>query len=318
MNSYIITSDAITVFTAGRSFTVTDDHPKYKEVLEAIKAKDFETIPALADYRVALNKVAPNRVVIDNNQVLLDGKPVHPVIAQRILNQAHLGLSIENLSNFLIRLEENPSSSAREELYLWLETSKLPINEDGTFLAYKVVRDDYKDKYTGTMDNSVGAEPSMPRRDVDDDRRRTCSRGLHFCSLDYLNAYGRMGSDRVMILEVDPANVVSIPNDYGNKKGRAWTYKVVAEYNEYNWQAPTDWNSDDEEDEWDETSSDPLLDVEVVALSNDGDVVYQTVTVSAYDEDDARETFWDEGGLQSVDNLNEESVTIRRILRHQA
>lgn len=32
----------------------------------------------------------------------------------------------------------------------------------------------------------------------------------------------------MMAVKVDPANVVAIPSDYGNQKGRAWTYEVIA------------------------------------------------------------------------------------------
>ena len=60
----------------------------------------------------------------------------------------------------------------------------------------------------------------MPRNAVDDRRHNTCSTGLHFCSWAYLPHYhGAQG--RVLVLKIDPANVVSIPSDYANAKGRA-------------------------------------------------------------------------------------------------
>ena len=33
-----------------------------------------------------------------------------------------------------------------------------------------------------------------------------------------------------MILKINPANVVSIPSDYDNAKGRCCEYEVIAEY----------------------------------------------------------------------------------------
>jgi hypothetical protein len=63
---------------------------------------------------------------------------------------------------------------------------------------------------------------------VDDDANRTCSSGLHFCSQDYLSHFG--GSDsRVVIVKINPRDVVSIPTDYDFSKGRCSRYEVIGE-----------------------------------------------------------------------------------------
>jgi hypothetical protein len=123
-------------------------------------------------------------------------------------------------------LLENPSKRSVDELYGFLEKNNLPITPDGHFLAYKKVRNDYKDVYSGTMDNSPGQVVTMPRNKVDDDKDRTCSVGLHFCSEGYLNHFG---GERVVIVKVNPRDVVSIPSDYNNTKGRACQYEVIGE-----------------------------------------------------------------------------------------
>jgi hypothetical protein len=73
----------------------------------------------------------------------------------------------------------------------------------------------------------VGTTPEMPRNEVNDDKDQTCSDGLHFCSQGYLGFYGAGG--RTMILKVNPRDVVSIPSDYDNAKGRACKYEVIGE-----------------------------------------------------------------------------------------
>jgi hypothetical protein len=93
-------------------------------------------------------------------------------------------------------------------------------------LAYKKVSEDYKDVYSGTFDNSVGKVCEMERNQVDDDKDRTCSVGLHFCSQEYLNHFG---GERTMILKINPRDVVSIPSDYHNSKGRCSRYEVIGE-----------------------------------------------------------------------------------------
>jgi hypothetical protein len=156
---------------------------------------------------------------------------------------------------FMDNLMLNPSKRAVDELYGFLEKHGNPITPDGKFLAYKKVRSDYKDVHSGTTLNKpaelldgndhvkmsfpMGQKGevtvavvngvtvvSMPRNEVDDDKDRTCSYGLHFCAKDYL---GHFGGERVVIVKIDPADVVSIPADYNDAKGRACKYEVVGE-----------------------------------------------------------------------------------------
>jgi hypothetical protein len=66
----------------------------------------------------------------------------------------------------------------------------------------------------------------MDRNTVDDDQNRTCSTGLHFCSKEYL---GSFGGQRILILKINPRDVVSIPTDYNASKGRACRYEIADE-----------------------------------------------------------------------------------------
>jgi hypothetical protein len=138
------------------------------------------------------------------------------------------GFPIEPMVNFMENLYQNPSKRSVDELYNFLEKSQLPITPDGHFLAYKKVRANYMDCHTGTMDNSVGKIVEMERNEVDDNKDRTCSAGLHFCSLGYL---GHFGGERIMIVKINPRDVVSIPSDYNDTKGRACRYEVIGELN---------------------------------------------------------------------------------------
>lgn len=153
------------------------------------------------------------------------------VLVKKIIKMAEDGFDAHPLMYFIELLYQNPSKIAVDELFLFLENSQLPITEDGHFIAYKIVRGDYLDIYTGTMDNSVGMVVSMPRNMVDDKRENTCSKGLHFCSRDYLSHYGSAtrSNDRCLLVKINPADVVSIPSDYDNAKGRTWRYEVVGE-----------------------------------------------------------------------------------------
>ena len=61
----------------------------------------------------------------------------------------------------------------------------------------------------------------MDRKDVNDDPNQTCSAGLHVCS----QAYGMYGS-RLLLVSVNPADVVSVPIEYKNAKMRVCKYYV--------------------------------------------------------------------------------------------
>jgi hypothetical protein len=147
------------------------------------------------------------------------------------------GVSVQPLVNFMGNLMENPSKVAVDELYLFLESCKSPITEDGYFIAYKIVRNDYMDVYSGKFNNARGVTVSMERNEVDDNRNNTCSQGLHFCSRGYLNSYSSHDreTDRCMLVKINPADVVSIPSDYNNAKGRTWRYEVVGEVTDNEW-----------------------------------------------------------------------------------
>jgi hypothetical protein len=82
----------------------------------------------------------------------------------------------------------------------------------------------------GAIDNHVGQSPRMDRRFVCDDFNQGCGPGLHVGSLDYAIGWAG-GEGRVVIVEVDPADVVSVPNDEHSKL-RACAYTVVGEYTE--------------------------------------------------------------------------------------
>jgi hypothetical protein len=165
------------------------------------------------------------------------------------------GFDAGPLTRFLEKLMQNPSRTAVNELYDWLERTSLPISEDGCFLAYKKVNRDFFDFYTGKVSNKLASlmttdelatyprtvgnvttevvdgvtTLSMPRNQVDDVRDRTCSYGLHFCSLSYLPSY-HGGEGRVLIVKINPADVVSIPSDYDFAKGRTCRYEVIGEH----------------------------------------------------------------------------------------
>lgn len=207
-----------------------DTHPNFEKILDAIRAGDQDRVRELIDLTRAVANYSNGFLEVRDGDVYWDGKPFHNALANRLLDMLKAEFPVEPLVEFLHNLKQNPSKRAVDELYGFLENNTLPITSDGHFLAYKKVRNDYKDIYTGKMDNSVGKVVEMTRNEVDEDKDRTCSSGLHFCSLAYLPHFGYGAGDRVVIVKINPRDVVSIPADYDNAKGRCCRYEVVGEH----------------------------------------------------------------------------------------
>jgi len=221
----------------GVSYTIDTDHPKYKEALESVRQKDWNGFIDLVNISKQVQSYFDGtNVVIKDGAIQYQGQVVHNTLTKRIINFMRDDLPYQPLIKFFENLMENPSKRAVDELYDFLEAGELPITEDGHFLAFKNVRANYFDIHSGTMRNMIGDKPSMPRNMVDEDKERTCSQGLHFCSIKYLPNFSDSDGGHTMILKINPKDVVAIPADYQNTKGRACTYEVVSEYKD-------DWRS---------------------------------------------------------------------------
>jgi len=246
----VVTDDSILVLNIenGEQAKFYSDDNRYQLALELLQEEDYESIFEMDIKSVVTNFFQTDKYgdisvkIEDGTGVVHFGRdnttvPLHPAIAQRILKMNEQGLDSLALVNFISNLYDNPSKTAVDELYLFIEACELPITDDGCFIAYKIVREDYKDIFSGTMDNSIGQTLKMPRNMVDDNRNRTCSAGLHFCSKDYLSYYGKVNNSRCILVKINPADVVSIPSDYNNAKGRTWQYTVVGEVEDPDWRA---------------------------------------------------------------------------------
>jgi hypothetical protein len=195
-------------------------------------------------------------VSIQGETMFWKGKEFDNSLSQRMIKMYQEGFTIEPMIAFMDNLMENTSYRAVNELYSFLERNNLPITPDGHILAYKRVRDDYMDVHSNSVPNKIAkhftdeeysAMPiscgkksevqvklnkegntvvKMSRNEVNDDKNQTCSSGLHFCSREYLWSFG---GNRIMILKINPKDVVSIPVDYSFSKGRCSKYQIIGE-----------------------------------------------------------------------------------------
>jgi hypothetical protein len=227
--AHLVTEDMVTIVTDTGTLSVPSSHVGYTGVVNAIREGDWDTATTLADSVTVVNVFGKGHITVVDGVIWHDGEPLHNSLTSRIIRMMREGFEVTPMLNFLERLAANPSMRARSELYRFLESNSLPITPDGYFLAYKNVTWKYRDKHSGTFDNTIGATCEMPRESVMDDPNQTCSAGLHFCSIEYLNdMWGHSG--HTMVIKIDPSDVVSIPTDYNNSKGRCCKYVVIAEH----------------------------------------------------------------------------------------
>lgn len=227
----------ISTFCKGRDYIIGKDHKFYNECLEALKQSNAEEFVKFANLKDTIKSYVSNPnsdsssdescVTIVDDKICYKGTVLHNTVCDRILDFIKEGLDHTPLVKFIEKLMRNTSLRCVDNLYSFLESKCLPIDQDGDFLAYKRVRDDYKDFHTGKIDNIVGTTVEMPRNMVDDDFRNECSRGLHVGSREYVSNFHN-DNGHVLLVKVNPEHVVSIP-DYDRTKMRVCQYFIVEE-----------------------------------------------------------------------------------------
>lgn len=223
----IVSDDSVSVCVDGDMRAIGSAHPNYVAIREALIAEDLVLAESLLDVAAAVQDFGEGSVTVEGGIVKYNGNVIDNSVTRRILSMMREGFNVNPMLLFLENLQQNPSFRAVKELYGFLEATDLPITEKGEFVAYKMVRDNYTDLHTGKFPNGIGANPSMPRNEVDEDPNNTCSRGLHVCSQAYLGFYSQ--GPRTMVVAVNPRDVVAVPKDYNDSKMRVCEYTVIAE-----------------------------------------------------------------------------------------
>ena len=221
----------ITVVLDGERYSINAGNGLFSKALEAYKVNDWDAFIACVNPTIRLKSLYASYegIEVKDGNLFVFGDPVHSTLATRVLSFLEAGLDCVHLFKFILKLNLNPSKRAVDELYTFLEHRALPITDNGNFLAYKAVREDYFDKYSGKFLNTIDSVLEMPRNKVDDNKEVGCSYGFHAGTVEYAKDF-LGGSGHLMIVEINPVDVVSIPTDCQFQKLRTCKYKVVGEY----------------------------------------------------------------------------------------
>lgn len=143
---------------------------------------------------------------------------------------------------FLDNLHQNANEDIRKQLFRWMEYENkagngFGITEDGCLVGYKgcggtILEPMSKftgfaivdgEEYNGHIPNRVGSVIQMPRSAVQNDPSVGCSVGLHVGTRDYAVKWAPI----LLLVKVNPRDVVSVPYECDSQKMRVCEYTVL-------------------------------------------------------------------------------------------
>lgn len=238
-------------------YTADNTHPNWAELVSKITTADentdlvalgrlFDPSAQVLDFFARVSE----RVTVAGGHIFFDGEEVRDGLGNHILAQIEEGNDATPFVNFMEKVYTNPNEHSREQLFDWLSRHDFTITESGNFLAYKGVRprsasgdstvDDSLGSYpyesistgraivdgqvfTGAIPNGVGAVVEMPRGEVQWDPSVGCHTGLHAGTYGYANDFAQ---GKLLLVEINPRDVVSVPTDSNWQKIRTCRYTV--------------------------------------------------------------------------------------------
>lgn len=261
---YIETVSGYTFFLEGNPVSVDSSDARYTEVVNALKENNMEQlrgilrdnqeayllskISTITQYFNDLKFTITKNSLNDSEEVVsadvsYKGQPLPEVLKQKLIEMYKAGATdFSHLFNFIDNLLANPDKNSREQLYGFLVHKNMPITDNGTFIAYKGVRGDYysitgntstvvlegKVNGQGHILNELGKTIRVRHEDVENDPAVGCSQGLHVGSYEYAKGFKSL-TGRLLAVEVNPKDVVSVPLDCACQKCRVSAYKVLNE-----------------------------------------------------------------------------------------
>lgn len=240
---YIVTANGISIVWDGKPYNIGSDNPNFASLKKVLLDADYEHVPEYLDVEKRIEDFSSGNLHVKNGEVFYGSYRLHGVVVDKLLQFLKQGMKdAEPIVNFINKLMANPSNNSVEQLYTFLSYKLLPLTEDGNVIGYKGVQDDYYshsgNKNTivlqgavsecGRILNKVGETIEVARRSVDDNKDNCCSHGLHVGSYDYARDWAG-DAGRLLMVEFDPADAVSVPTDCSFQKLRVCKYKIIGE-----------------------------------------------------------------------------------------
>ena len=246
---YISNNTKIILFINGKSISIEKTDKRYPKIVKVfelpVSEQEDAVLKVLEPTEVSVKSIhGQNGFEVVGDDIFYKGEKLPNAFATKIKSIIRDGLPLEHFEKFWENLEQNPSYSVLHETGFidFLEYAELPITEDGYFLAYRGVQDDYYSKsgnpatkvLQGTVNergqiyNGIGEVIEVKRNGVIEDRSIACAHigSLHIGSKDYATSW----ASKVIVVKVNPKDVVSVPYDCNAQKCRVSKFEVLYDY----------------------------------------------------------------------------------------
>lgn len=225
---FTATNESVTVVWKGESYVVKKGSPHFAALKKAIDEERWDDVPKNLTVAKSVQSWSNDKFKISgDDQITYLGERLPKDINDRIIQMTANGENPTPMYNFWERLQKNPSGRSVDQLWSFLKHKGIPLTDDGCFLAYKGVRNDYRDVHSGKFLNKPGAVMKIARNHVSDDPREACHEGFHVGALGYARSFGQV----VVVCKVDPKDVVCVPYDSSQEKMRVCKYEVLGNHN---------------------------------------------------------------------------------------
>lgn len=246
--AYIVTANSISIIWDGKSHIITSDNMNYEPLKKALLKGEYNNISKYLNVQKRVEEASFGNIKVAGESVYYKNQKLHGAVVNSLLQSLREGATdVSHTIKFIEKLMANPSKNSLDQLYTFLNYKLLPITSEGNVIGYKGVDNNYYSirgntktrvlkgivNEGGHIFNGVGEEIIVARNSVDDCKDNHCSFGLHIGSYDYaLSWAGSQG--RLMMVEFDPADAVSVPTDSSFQKLRVCRYKVIGEVTQEN------------------------------------------------------------------------------------
>ena len=230
---YFKSEDKISVVTADGSVCEwTFTNPQFQKICDMAEAENWIEIErftqtekkVLKSDKLNLNKEGNLEVTDRKGKFEVDSSDKFVQLCNILKQNGSTDETLKPVIPFLKKVAENFYINATHELYDYCRNMDFSITPNGNILAFKAVNRNMKAKYDNKTEYKLNEYTST---DVfDTNRDEYCSQGLHFCARNYLGGFADT-NDIILILEIDPRDIVSIPSDNHFTKGRCKKCKVV-------------------------------------------------------------------------------------------
>jgi hypothetical protein len=229
--NYVITPKNITVVFDSGATEIFSLSSEQGEKLLGIIAKNDNVIEKINEFftEEEQKRLSQNGFSTDGEKISYKGEDLNEQVKTFLTKLLKENKNIKGIKKFCEKCLQNPQKDSIEQMWNFIRANGLFISNSGNFVGYKAVLENRFDKYSQKYKNSNGAVIKEDRNTVENDPEKACGKGLHVGTWRYAKEVYGSHDDVIILISVNPKNVVSVPKDHSFQKMRICEYKVLKE-----------------------------------------------------------------------------------------